>query len=285
MNKKVFIQSNSKQILGAYLAKYAIEKQASNKDFSVHIINVDDLNIFKDFAYKKYLRSGQLITYDPNDLQSFTLTRFMPPELMNYEGRAIVIDPDIFALSDINALFSLGLGEKSVAACKKKGTWDSSVMLLDCSKLRHWKIGDILNNLKNEKLDYTNIMTLHLFYDDILEIPRIWNSLDYLDENTKFLHTTNRLTQPWKTGLAVDFTRKPLPKLLGIIPREPILRLMGRYPMTYQPHPDSNIEEFFFNLVKEAVRDNFISIDFIKSEIEKGHIRKDFLSNIDHENK
>jgi len=28
-----------------------------------------------------------------DDLQSFTPTRFMPPELMAYQGRAVVIDP------------------------------------------------------------------------------------------------------------------------------------------------------------------------------------------------
>ena len=40
------------------------------------------------------------------DLQSFTPLRFMPPQLMGYEGRAIVIDPDVFAVGDVYELLT-----------------------------------------------------------------------------------------------------------------------------------------------------------------------------------
>ena len=42
-----------------------------------------------------YLRDGEKRRWLNNDLQSFTPLRFMPPELMGYKGRAVVIDPDV----------------------------------------------------------------------------------------------------------------------------------------------------------------------------------------------
>ena len=41
-----------------------------------------------------------------DDLQSFTPLRFMPPELMGYQGRAVVVDPDVFAVGDVFELLT-----------------------------------------------------------------------------------------------------------------------------------------------------------------------------------
>lgn len=277
--KKVFIHTNNKQLFGAILAKYALEKNAVGKNFLVEFINVDELVFFKNFSGKEYLRSGRVIKYNPNDLQSFTLSRFMPPELMNFQGQTIVIDPDIFNISAINELFEIDMKEKAIACCRKKDAWDTSVMLMDCAKLKHWGIKDILKRLESKELDYSDLMTLKTEnQDSILEIPRIWNSLDELNENTKMLHTTNRLTQPWKTGLKIDFTRNPIPKILGIIPREPVYRLLGRYPDFYQPHPDKNIEKFFFSLLKDALKHGIINGEFIKEQIAYKNIRADIFN-------
>lgn len=273
--KKVFIQTNNKQLLGALLAKYAIQKNLRGKrSVAIDLINVDNLDIFKRFHGKEYLRKGKARKYDSNDLQSFTLTRFMPPELMAYGGRAVVIDPDIFALVDINELFNIDMQGKAIACRKKTGTWESSVMLLDCEKLAHWKISDILKKLENKDIDYSSLITLK-YETAPLEIDPSWNNLDYLSGNTKMLHTTERLTQPWKTGLPVDFTEDEMPKFLGVIPREPLYTLLGKKKTAYQPHPDKNIERFFFGLIRDALKANFISQDFLRSEIEKRNVRQD----------
>ena len=47
-----------------------------------------------------------------DDLQSFTPLRFLPPQLMGYQGRAVVIDPDIFATGDIWELLSRDMAGK-----------------------------------------------------------------------------------------------------------------------------------------------------------------------------
>jgi len=273
---KVFIQSNNKQFFGAVLARFALKNKSSQPEsFDVKIINVDEADLFRSFRGKKYLRDGREVVYNLNDLQSFTLSRFMPPELMNYEGRVIVIDPDIFAIADINELFNFNLGGHAIAACRKKNGWDSSVMLLDCNKLQYWRVADFLKRLEKKEIDYTTIMSL-ASETSIIELPRMWNSLDYLDESIKMLHTTNRLTQPWKTGLRIDFTRSSLPKIFGVIPKKWVLRLMGKYPMTYQPHPDGGIESFFFRLAKEALQSGVVSNEFINEQIAAKNIRHDF---------
>lgn len=276
MRNKVFIQSNNKQFLGAVLARFALKKNSTSPDlFDVEILNVDELDVFKNFQGKKYLRDNREITYNPNDLQSFTLSRFMPPELAGYRGRVIVIDPDIFSIADINELFNFDLKNHALAVCRKKNGWDSSVMLLDCDKLRHWRMADFLNKLEKKEVDYTTVMSL-ANETSITELPRVWNSIDCLNENTKMLHTSHRLTQPWKTGLRVDFTRNPHTKIFGLIPKEWVLRLMGRYPMTYQPHPDKNIERFFFRLVNDALREDAITKEFLNEQITAKNVRQDF---------
>ena len=76
-----------------------------------------------------------------DDLQSFTPLRFMPPELMGYEGHAVVVDPDVFAVGDIHELLSRDMQGKAIIGRPRSGTKGAeggiatSVMLLDCAKL------------------------------------------------------------------------------------------------------------------------------------------------------
>ena len=278
---KIFIHTNNKQGLGAILSKYSFEKNSSNSSVDTEFINVDNLEVFKKFVGKKYKRSGREVVYDPNDLQSFTLSRFMPPQIMGYEGKALVIDPDVFAVTDVNDLLTIDLQGKAIAACRKKDAWDTSVMVLDCSKLKHWRIENILEDLMEKKLDYANLMTLKQEdQSSILEIPRIWNSLDTLTPETKMIHMTNRLTQPWKTGLPIDFTIAPMPKFFGIIPREPVHKILGKYPTHYQKHPNEEIEKLFFGLVKDAVNSGSLTKNEIANQISLGYVREDLLEKV-----
>lgn len=274
----VFIFTNRQQMLGAKIAKFALEKHRRDPaSFEVRIIEVEKIPALRDFEGTRYLfgRDDTHRTYTLRDLQSFTLTRFMAPELMDYQGRAIGIDPDIFACADVTALFSFDLEGRALAACPKKKDWDSSVMVMDSAKLAHWKVSDILADIKNDRRAYMSIMTLE--HEEVTPLPREWNSLDILTKETKMLHTTNRLTQPWKTGLPIDFTRNRHPKLFGLLPREPLLKLLGKYPGRYQPHPDKKIERFFFTLLKEAINAGAVSETEIKENIAKKYLRQDTL--------
>lgn len=279
MEKKIFIQTNNKQYLGALLSKYSIRKNLSDKSIQVEIMNVDNHPAFKDFVGKKYLRKGREIIYDPHDLQSFTLSRFMPPELMSFQGRALVVDPDVFAVKNIDALLDMDMEGNAVASCRKKSGHETSVMLLDCEKLTSWKISLLLEKLEKRELDYDDIMSLRI-EKRIKVIPRFWNDLDTLTPETRMIHMTDRLTQPWKTGLAIDFTREPLPKILGFIPREPIYTLIGKYPTRYQPHPNKEIEKLFFNIIKDALKDGAIKKEDIEKEVADQNVRLDIFSKI-----
>ncbi len=265
-----FIQSNTQQILGAKIAKHALETRGGLKarGIPVTIMKVEEIPAFQSFVGKPY-RKGNYATYNFNDLQSFTLTRFMPPELMGFEGRALVIDPDIFALTNITDLFDMDMGGAAIAACKKN-PWDTSVMILENAKLTHWKIGDMLADIAAGKRTYEDIAALRSETVGIKELPRIWNNLDTLTSDTKMIHTTTRLTQPWKTGLPIDFTFNPVPKLFGIVPR-----FWVRRPTHYQKHPNPEIEKLFFSLLKETIAGSGVSEAEVNEAIARGDVRKD----------
>ncbi len=279
----LFIHTNRKQLLGAKLAKYSFEKEAGpGRTFDAKLIIAEELPEMRAFVGTTFPSGGRLRTYTFDDLQSFTMTRFKPPELMGYQGRAIVIDPDIFALpgTNLGELFSLDLEGYALAACRRehKNKWESSVMLMDCSKLRHWNLKEMLARLGRKELDQSSFMWLE--GEDIKQIPWKWNSMDTAGGDAKILHTTNRLTQPWKTGLRIDFTQKPLPKIAGIIPREPIYKLIGKYPTHYLPHPDKKIVDFFFMLVKNALKDGALTEAEILSEVAQKHVRSDIVERL-----
>lgn len=282
----LFIQTNYKQMLGAKLGKYSFEKEAGpDRNFETQIMVVEKLPEMRDFVGKTYLTTGKLLrTYTFDDLQSFTLTRFKPPELMGYDDSAIVVDPDIFALpkTNINELFDLDLGGNDLAACKREnpdggeGKWESSVMLLDCQKLKHWHLASILKRLEEKSASAADFKSIRNG-EKVLKLPWTWNSMDKINDDSKLLHTTKRLTQPWKTGLQIDFTPSPLPKIFGLIPREPIHKLLGKYPTHYLPHPDKKVVDFFFSLVKSALKDGAISEQEIQDEINKKNVRPDIF--------
>jgi hypothetical protein len=137
----VFIQTNKKQLVGALVSAYSLKRNSAHADaFDVQIMHQEDYAFFAGKDGKVYLRDGQKRIWRNDDLQSFTPLRFMPPELMGYQGRAVVIDPDIFAIGDIWELISRDMQGKAIM-CRGGSTrkkYATSVMLLDCAKLRHW---------------------------------------------------------------------------------------------------------------------------------------------------
>jgi hypothetical protein len=276
----VFIHTNKKQLLGAKLGKYSFEKEGGqNRNFEVKFLIAEELPEMQDFVGKTYITGTGLRTYSFENLQSFTLTRYKAPEAMNYEGKAIVTDPDIFALpgGNLGELFNFDLQGHHLAAYRRpNGEWETSLMVMDCAKLRHWKLSEMLKKLAAKEITHMDLNALKAG-ETMLALPEIWNSLDKIFDGAKILHTTKRLTQPWRTGLKIDFTQKAMPKILGIIPREPFYKLMGKYPTHYQPHPNKQVVDFFFNLAKNALKDGAITEAEIKQAILEKDVRPDFF--------
>ena len=280
--EKVFIQTNTKQLLGALLSKFSIERQLpATTTITVEILNSDEMDIFRQFAGETYTQKNRSRSYDLNDLQSFTFTRFMPPKRMGYQGRSIVIDPDVFALSDLTELMRLDLQGHAIAAYQRGKGFKSSVMLLDNAKLTHWDIESILRGLGDGTIDSDSLKSL--VGEHVLPLTEIWNSFDHIDSNTKLVHMTKKIFQPWRTGLPVDFVvQKPMKPFFGI-PREWIHRALGRYkapPTHCLPHPDLEVEKFFFTLAHDALKEGAVEKGFVEAEIATGRIRSDFFSRL-----
>jgi hypothetical protein len=276
MKLEIFIQTNNKQLIGAKVAQAAIMR---NSKILPQILNVDNIAGL-GLENLNYKRGGSWVRLNLNDLQSFTLVRFLPPTLMNFNGFALVIDPDIFALNDLSDLFDLiKMQDFSVLACEKKGFFDSSVMLINNANFpREYSWEYIIAKLKNGLLDYVDLMSLNLDNINVKKLDRRFNSLDWVSNDTVFLHTTNRLTQPWKTGLKVDFTRNNPGKYFNLVPKKAVLKILGKYPSRYIKHPSPEIEKLFFKLANQAIQEGYLSIEEVNHAIKSGAVRRDFLN-------
>jgi hypothetical protein len=275
----VFIQANDRQMLGARISAYSYKRNSAAPDsFDVRIMDTRDFPRLMQTG-QAILRNGFIRDWDPDDLQSFTPLRFAPPSLMGFEGRAVVTDPDCFGVGDVAELLNREMMGKPIWAVARPGHNDdpdyiaTSVMLLDCAKLRHWDFDQQLDDLFAQKLDYVPWIQLKL--EDRSTIGFLepeWNSFDKLTSATKILHTTKRRTQPWKTGLPVDYTLRE---------QGPwdVLRRMWR--RKYEQHPDRNQEAFIYSLLAEMVDEGIVTKDELVREMAANHIRHDSLALID----
>jgi hypothetical protein len=279
MINTVFIHTNRKQIAGAIVSQHSLKRNSMSPDaFDVKILLKEDFGFFKDFEGRKFLRSGSWRTWRNEDLQSFTPTRFMPPELMNYHGRAVVIDPDVFAIGDVNELFLRDMSGKSVMAKRRPGHNNrddyiaSSVMLLDCRRLTHWNVKDQFASMFEGKLDYEDwIILKNEPSGSIGYLESEWNDFDKLTPATKLLHNTKRNTQPWKAGLPIDYTTR-IPLVGKFLPENGI-RLWGRY----KKHPDPRQEDLFYALARECLDNGTLTDTMLRDEMKNNHIRHDSL--------
>jgi hypothetical protein len=285
----VFIHTNHRQIVGAEVSRYSLKRNSARPDdFDVKLIHTKDHPFLAEREGQDYLRDGTTRTWRMDDLQSFTPLRFMPPALMGYEGRAIVIDPDIFAAGDVTELLGRDMGGQAIhvrprsGAKGRAGIMASSVMLLDCAKLRHWDVPKTFGEMFAFETDYMDWIGLKLEDPATLgPLEPCWNDFDHLTPETKLLHNTKRWTQPWKTGLPVDFV--PAEKTRGFAPLGWVRRarraVLGDYTALgrYRRHPDPAQEQFFYGLLRECVDNGVVSEDFLREEMAQNHIRHDSL--------
>jgi len=279
MKNTVFIHTNAKQIAGAIVSAHSLKRQSADPDaFDVKIIKVEDYDYFAAHEGRKFLRNKGWRVWKNDDLQSFTPTRFMPPELMGYKGRAVVIDPDVFAVGDVNELFNKDMGGAAIGAKPRlghNGRADyvaSSVMLLECEKLQHWKVEEQFAAMFEGTFDYYDWITLATEpKESIYLLESTWNDFDHLTSETRLLHNTKRRTQPWKTGLPIDFQNR-VPPMFSFLPNNGYI-----LPRRYKKHPDPNQEALFFSYLKECLEQGLISSEEISQEMASNHVRHDAL--------
>jgi hypothetical protein len=259
----------------------------------VRFIQLKDHSFFHAREGQLYLRDGMRRPWLNDDLQSFTPLRFMPPELMAYEGRAVVIDPDIFAVSDVWDLLSRDMQGKAIMCRARTGTKGrldrclaTSVMLLDNRKLTHWKVEENFNAMFEGARDYMDWICLKTEPRDSIGLFEAeWNDFDRLTAKTRMLHTTRRRTQPWKTGLPID--HRPREKFPYFPPLAWLMKArrkwLGEYALLgrYRPHPDPNQQDLFFGLLKECLDQGIISEAMIREQMSRNHVRHDAFEVLD----
>ncbi len=287
MEKCVFIHTNERQWLGALVSAYSYKRNSAKPEaFDVKFIHTRDFDFLRRREGETFLRGGTTRVWTMDDLQSFTPLRFMPPSLMGYQGRAVVTDPDVFAVGDINELLDRDMegcavmGRHRSSKDGKAAQVATSVMLLDCAALTHWDVEADFDALFRFEKDYKEWIVLA--YEDPARIgffEPCWNDFDKLDADTRLLHNTKRRTQPWKTGLPVDYTPadkfKNRPVLRGL--NRLRARLFGEYGLLghYHSHPDPQQEALFFGLLQECLDQGVVSEDLVREEMARNHVRHD----------
>jgi lipopolysaccharide biosynthesis glycosyltransferase len=272
---KIFICTNDNQAIGAKVSKQAFLNRSSFKDYDIEIIHESDFPELKRFFSLPYKRKGKMTDHEKNDMQSFTLLRFIIPELMNYQGRALVVDPDVFLVRNgLEQMLNLSLEKHAIYARKglKKSSWGSSVMLLNCLKLSHWKLTNFIEQMHSGKLDYDDLINLKLEDGKIGELESKWNEFDIIKENTILLHTTEKITQPWRTGLELNSLITPL---FYIFPRAPIYKLFGKDLTIGRNHPQKSVTHFFMRELSNCLVDGVITNYEIDQAVENNFLRPD----------
>jgi len=284
----VFIHTNAKQRLGALVSAHSFRLTAADPDaFEVRLLEAESYPALMQHG-RRFRRAGVERAWDPDDLQSFTPLRFAVPDAMGHRGRALVVDPDVFAVGDAAELLGRDMEGRAIWCVGRAGHNDApgylatSVMLLDCARLPHWDLAARLEDLWAGRLDYVDWIELRL--EDRATIGLLapeWNHFDTLTPDTRLLHTTKRRTQPWKTGLPVDYTLRE--HRLGPVPAAwtaPLSRLWTRT-RRYQPHPDPNQEAYFFALLADLLDTGVVDRATIEAAIAARHVRPDTLHLID----
>lgn len=161
-----------------------------------------------DVRYLKLPELGLNRAHDPLASTEFTYSRFLVPHLCNFQGLALFLDNDMLCLGDVREIAELDMQPYALRVVQHdynpsntvkmygcpqtsypRKNW-SSMMLMNCGKLRVWS---------KEVVETQTGAYLHRFQDipdaQIGELPKTWNTLDWMDATTKLIHYTNG--GPW----------------------------------------------------------------------------------------
>jgi len=275
---KVFIQSNKYQLIAAKVSQFSFFKNGAE---DVEIMQFENNNLLQSYIGLDYLRNSKINKY-VNDLQSFTFLRFLAPELMNFKGYCLVVDPDVFALRNIKALENVIDDKHDIFCTFYNNTPRSEVMVVNCNTI-NWNFADILEKVFSKTLDYKELLNLQFPRKiKIKEVDIKYNEHDQFDDKTVFLHTTNRITQPWKYNLPIDFQRyvskkeilkNLFKKFIGLNYNKEILS------NRYLKHKDPKVISLIKNFFLEALNKNFITEEDINFAIKNNYISKHFMNN------
>jgi lipopolysaccharide biosynthesis glycosyltransferase len=190
---RIFIGWDSRFPEPADVLAYSLRKYASIP-LDIRYLKLNELNLQR--------------AHDPLQSTEFTYTRFLVPHLCGFEGKAIFMDNDMLCLGDIRELDELDMSNYAlrvvqhdyqpentvkmygcVQTAYPRKNW-SSLMIMRCDRLKLWS---------KQVVETQTGAYLHRFQDipdeAIGEIPKTWNTLDWMDARTSLIHYTNG--GPW----------------------------------------------------------------------------------------
>lgn len=290
----VVIHTNDQQMLAALVSAHSLKSRSKRPDlFDIRLLRLEE-------TPHLYKRHNQTFTWwngdgpavwRRHDMQSFAPLRRMVPALLGFEGRALLIDPDVFAIGDVYELLSRDMQGKAIL-CRQKSEvregrhpYSSAIMLLDCGRLTHWNWERDIDDLFSGRLRLGPwIGLMDESPDRIGLFEEEWNHTDTLNAKTKLLHNSEILTQPWKTGLPADFHQYAAQVPVWL---EPVKRMTRRIvsggkdrTVRYRQHPDPRQEQLFFTLLKECLEQGSITTGFLRQCIRKNYLRKDAFARL-----
>ncbi len=280
----VFICTNSWARLSALVSRYSILRNSKKQGkFEIEILNEEDSELLKKFDKSQILWGGKLKTWHYRSALSWAFLRLLPPRIMNYQGRAIVLDPDTLVLGEIYELLTRDMGSFRGLTCPPetvdptKTSQQASVMLIDCKKVK-WDLNTLLEGLVRREYDYLDLMRLKL-ENNFGSFEQEWNHFDTLNDKTKLLHYTNTLTRPWLTGVPRGTRYRRVFRLRPIRRVTKLLRLpdklRGLETMYYEENPYPQQRDLWFRYLKECLDRGVITEDFLRKEMQERRLRKD----------
>ena len=275
---KIYIQSNRFQGIAAKVSSETFNSFGHSSE----IIYVENFNEITKYFGRKYLRKGKEKIFK-DDLQSFTLLRFLIPELTKSEEPILIIDPDIFAIKDPITILEDVKNDKKLYCTFQNKKPRTEVMVLN-PKHKLWNFEKILEDLFDLRFDYNDLFNLNFLDPDLLEkLDNKYNSLDEIKDETVLLHTTNRRTQPWKEGLKIDFEihstkfnifYNNLKNLFGL---DHDKNIVGKY---YLKHPDEKVLEYIIKVFNIAYKKNIINKDELLKSVKQNYVSENFVKKL-----
>jgi hypothetical protein len=144
----VVIHTNDQQMVAALVSAHSLKSRSTSPHlFDVRLLRLEDYpELYKRHNQRfAWWDRNTPSVWNRHNHQTFAPLRRMVPTLLGFQGRALVIDPDVFAIADVYELLTRDMGGKAIL-CRQRSElhegrrfYSSAVMLLDCSKLTHWQ--------------------------------------------------------------------------------------------------------------------------------------------------
>lgn len=279
---KIYICTNKFQKIAAKISAFSFKKFGFE---NIEILELERNELLMSKLNLSYLRNKKLTKFE-YDLQSFTLLRFLPFERKNLEN-CLIIDPDVFAVKDPTSFLKniISNNKFDIGCTVINSLFRSEVILLKNSNFS-WSFKNVIDDLFNHKIDYNDLINFksNKYFSNFFTLPIKMNNHDTIDNDTLLLHTSKRITQPWKEGLKIDFKKKEINSKYRI--KQFIKKIFGfkynkeLFSKYYIQHSNTLVSDLVIRLFKNALDDEIISDEELKNCISNNYISQEFYKKI-----